>query len=197
MWDLAGGLSLYRCALVTLHNLVSNGRKPSQALKHHTSKLSTLSDLSTLLSFGFRGEALSSLCALSEDVSIVTSTANHGGLGDRIDVDNAGKVQNVAKIARQVCVPTELNIAPTWCPHILSLLKRGTTVTINNLFKPLPVRRKEFERNSKREFGKALSLLNAYALVPCLAGPKTAGDQERKSVRLTVLNQTDDGFVIF
>ena len=87
-------------SLLPLHDLVTNGRKPFQALKHHTSKLSTFGDLSTLLSFGFRGEALSSLCALSEDVGIITSTANH--LGDRIEVDNAGKVKNVAKIARQV-----------------------------------------------------------------------------------------------
>lgn len=34
------------------------------------------------------------------------------------------------------------------------------------MFAPLPVRRKEFERNAKKELTKALTLLTAYALVP-------------------------------
>ena len=54
-------------------------------------------------------------------------------------------------------------------------------MAVAGLFKPLPVRRKEFERNAKREFGKALNLLNAYALVPCA--------HENGGVRLTVSNQ--------
>ena len=43
-------------------------------LKYHTSKISDFSDLQFLSSFGFRGEALSSLCALA-DVSVTTRTA--------------------------------------------------------------------------------------------------------------------------
>ena len=34
------------------------------ALKYHTSKLQQFSDLESVTSFGFRGEALSSLCAV-------------------------------------------------------------------------------------------------------------------------------------
>lgn len=41
------------------------------ALKYHTSKISTFTDLTSLATFGFRGEALSSLCALA-DVTITT-----------------------------------------------------------------------------------------------------------------------------
>ena len=40
-------------------------------LKHHTSKLREFQDLVGVETFGFRGEALSSLCALA-DVSIST-----------------------------------------------------------------------------------------------------------------------------
>lgn len=40
---------------------------------------------------------------------------------------------------------------------------KGTTVTVGNLFKTLPVRRKELERNVKREFAKVLGVLQAYA----------------------------------
>ena len=47
-----------------------------------------------------------------------------------------------------------------WSMHWIHLLRycfflsqNGTIVTINSLFSPLPVRRKEFERISKREFG--------------------------------------------
>jgi DNA mismatch repair protein PMS2 len=55
---------------------------------------------------------------------------------------------------------------------------------LKGIFKPLPVRRKELEKNIKREFAKALNLLNAYALLPCATEP---------GVRLSVSNQPDKG----
>ena len=63
-------------------------------------------------------------------------------------------------------------------------LQRGTTVTVQGLFSPLPVRKKEFERNAKREFNKALTLLHAYALGPCASS----------SVRLSVVNFSEKGY---
>lgn len=136
----------------------------SVALKHHTSKLTAFEDLSTVLTFGFRGEALSSLCALSDSVTLTTATANEAPMGTILEIDRNGRLRNSnSKVARQ----------------------RGTTVVVSSLFKPLPVRRKELERNAKREFGKALNLLYAYALVPCA--------NENRGVRLAVSNQLEGG----
>ena len=41
---------------------------------------------------------------------------------------------------------------------------QGTTVEVKGLFEPLPVRLKEFQRNLKREYGKCIDLLQAYAI---------------------------------
>ncbi|KAF7296343.1 hypothetical protein HMN09_01104400 [Mycena chlorophos] len=131
------------------------------AMKHHTSKLSTFADLDTVQTFGFRGEALSSLCAVCESVSVATATKDKAPVGVTLELESSGKVKSRGKVARQ----------------------RGTTITLNKLFAPLPVRRKELERNAKREFGKALALLQGYALGPCA----------RNGVRMTVSNQPDKG----
>ncbi|XP_072997628.1 DNA mismatch repair protein PMS1 isoform X1 [Typha latifolia] len=111
------------------------------ALKHHTSKISDFSDLHSLTTFGFRGEALSSLCALGK-LSIETRTKTEH-VGTHLDFDHSGVVTSERKTARQV----------------------GTTVSVEKLFSTLPVRSKEFSRNIRREYGKLLSLLNAYALI--------------------------------
>jgi len=152
------------------------------ALKHHTSKLATFEDLTNVLTFGFRGEALSSLCALSESLTVTTATASLAPMGTILEMDRNGRVKSHdGRVARQVtCESTD-----DLCVTLTSVNQRGTTVTIAGLFKPLPVRRKELERNAKREFGKALNLLNAYALVPCT--------KENQGVRLTVTNIAEGG----
>ena len=133
----------------------------SVALKHHTSKLPDLAALPHVTTFGFRGEALSALCALSESVTVTTATKETAPMGAVIKLDRDGKVlDDAGRVARS----------------------RGTTVSLNGLFRPLPVRRKEFERNIKRELGKALTLLTAYALVPA----SKSTDDGREGVRLRV-----------
>uniref|UniRef100_A0A0W0EWG8 Putative DNA mismatch repair protein MutL n=1 Tax=Moniliophthora roreri TaxID=221103 RepID=A0A0W0EWG8_MONRR len=146
--------------------------------KHYTSKLSSFEDLTRLTSFGFRGEAISSLCALCEGVTVTTATAEKAPMGTVLDLGKAGDVKKKTKASRQ----------------------RGTTVLITTPFVSLPVRRKELERNIKREFGKALSLLNAYALGPCCglyAGVTTDSDSDMelrsRAVRFVVSNQPDKG----
>lgn len=112
------------------------------ALKHHTSKLSTYDDLESLHTFGFRGEALASLCALSQ-IHVVTARAVDAPKGHKLDFEVSGKLKGTSVVAAQ----------------------RGTKVVVEKLFWNLPVRAKELEKNIKREYGKALGLLQAYACI--------------------------------
>ncbi|KAI8185640.1 Mismatch repair endonuclease PMS2 [Colletotrichum sp. SAR 10_65] len=134
------------------------------ALKHYTSKLSTYADLATLETFGFRGEALSSLCALSR-FSIVTCLAKDVPKGTRLEFEISGKLGNTSVIAAQ----------------------KGTNVIVENLFYNLPVRRRELERNIKREWNKVISLLNQYACIQ--TGVKfTVSQQPSKGKRIVLFS---------
>ncbi|CAA9995215.1 unnamed protein product [Nesidiocoris tenuis] len=110
-------------------------------LKYHTSKLREFSDLVGVETFGFRGEALSSLCALS-NVSISTKHSSQD-CGANLTFDHNGHIVKTLPLARQV----------------------GTSVSLANIFCTLPVRLKEFHRNIKKEFNKMLQILYAYCLV--------------------------------
>ncbi|PKK63762.1 DNA mismatch repair protein MutL [Rhizophagus irregularis] len=114
----------------------------SLALKYHTSKLSCFEDLTEINSFGFRGEALSSLCALSKLV-VSTCTQEETPTGTKLEYDSHGRLIKKSPIARE----------------------RGTSVFLQGLFEPVPVRHREFKKNIKREFGKALVLLQAYGII--------------------------------
>ena len=114
----------------------------SIALKHYTSKLSTFDDLDSLQTFGFRGEALSSLCALSS-FHLTTARDVDAPKGTKLDFDVSGKIAGRTLIASQ----------------------KGTLSTVEDIFKNLPVRRKELEKNVKREYVKALGLLHSYACI--------------------------------
>lgn len=92
--------------------------------------------------FGFRGEALSSLCALSK-FHILTAQADEAPKGIRLDFEISGKLKSA-------------QVAPS---------PKGTTVAVENLFMNLPVRRRELEKNIKREYGKVLGVLQAYACI--------------------------------
>ncbi len=121
---------------------ISRENYDTVALKHYTSKLSSYDDLTSLQTFGFRGEALSSLCALSI-FHIVTARAEDVPKGTRLDFEVSGKLKSLHVVASQ----------------------KGTTVAVENLFANLPVRRRELEKNIKREYGKVLNILQAYACI--------------------------------
>lgn len=75
----------------------------SIGLKHHTSKLPDLALLPTVTTFGFRGEAVSALCALCEAVTIVTSTKEMEPMGAVIQLGRDGRVlDDTGRVARPV-----------------------------------------------------------------------------------------------
>jgi DNA mismatch repair protein PMS2 len=115
---------------------------PSVALKHHTSKLLSYSDIATLETFGFRGEALASLCALS-NVTITTCQQGEAPKGTKLSFEPSGALCGTAVVASS----------------------KGTTVSVERLFHNLPVRRRELERNIKREWNKVIALLGQYACI--------------------------------
>lgn len=130
----------------------------SLALKHYTSKLSTYDDLTSLQTFGFRGEALSSLCAVS-NLHITTARPGDAPKGTRLDFETSGKLKSTTVVASP----------------------KGTTVAVEALFRNLPVRRRELEKNIKREYSKVLNLLHAYACISVC-------------VRYSVSNQVAKGY---
>ncbi|KAL1768338.1 mismatch repair endonuclease PMS2 [Sigmodon hispidus] len=111
------------------------------ALKHHTSKIKEFADLTQVETFGFRGEALSSLCALS-DVTISTCHVS-ASIGTRLVLDHNGKITQKTPYPRP----------------------KGTTVSVQHLFHTLPVRHKEFQRNIKKEYAKMVQVLQAYCII--------------------------------
>ncbi|KDD73310.1 hypothetical protein H632_c2314p0, partial [Helicosporidium sp. ATCC 50920] len=104
-------------------------------LKEYGSEL-----IESLATFGFRGEALSSLCAVAQ-VSVVTRTRSQS-TATRLRFDHEGALQSQTPCARAA----------------------GTTVSVADLFSPLPVRRRSLEGSIRREYAKLGALLQAYAL---------------------------------
>ncbi|MBN2232249.1 MAG: DNA mismatch repair endonuclease MutL [Deltaproteobacteria bacterium] len=106
--------------------------------RHATSKISTDADLFDLHTFGFRGEALPSIAAVSR-FSLVTREPS-AVAGTRVTVDDAGAV----------------TAAPAGAPP-------GTTVTVRDLFHNVPARLK-FLRAVNTERGMIVDCLNRFSL---------------------------------
>ncbi|XP_004601446.2 PMS1 protein homolog 1 [Sorex araneus] len=116
---------------------------PVMAVKYYTSKINSHEDLEKLTTYGFRGEALGSICCVAE-VLITTRTAADN-FSTQYVLDDSG--------------------------HIISQkpshLGQGTTVTVLKLFKNLPVRKQFYStaKKCKDEIKKILDLLMSYAVL--------------------------------
>ncbi|XP_078536508.1 PMS1 protein homolog 1 isoform X3 [Lissotriton helveticus] len=116
---------------------------PVMAVRHYTSKINSHEDLENLETYGFRGEALGSICSLAE-VYITTKTAADE-LSTQYTLDSSGHITSQKP----------------------SHLGQGTTVTVLKLFKNLPVR-KQFYSTSKKckdELKKIQDLMMAYGII--------------------------------
>ncbi|ELW66599.1 PMS1 protein like protein 1 [Tupaia chinensis] len=116
---------------------------PVMAVKYYTSKINSHEDLENLTTYGFRGEALGSICCVAE-VLITTRTA----------VDN---------FSTQYVLDGSGHILSQKPSH----LGQGTTVTALKIFKNLPVR-KQFYSSAKKckdEIKKVQDLLISYGIL--------------------------------
>ncbi|KAI6191921.1 CBR-PMS-2 protein [Aphelenchoides bicaudatus] len=110
------------------------------AKPHSTSKLSDFSDFNRLLTFGFRGEALNALAALSNLVIITCHKSEQ--VATRLEFNSEGQIVKRTPCARPV----------------------GTTVILGKIFERLPVRRKQFIASAKDQFQKLLNGVQSFAL---------------------------------
>lgn len=108
--------------------------------KHTTSKIDTLDDLLKGVSLGFRGEALSSIGAVSH-LTMETSDGRERGLGVRVSMIGGTS-------------STPMSIAKP----------KGTTLMVENLFYNVPARLK-FLKSGRTELSSIIDYLSHVALV--------------------------------
>jgi DNA mismatch repair protein MutL len=106
--------------------------------RHATSKITGAADLFNIASLGFRGEALPSIAAVA-DVEVLTQAEGETG-GSYLRLENGA-------VTRQ-----EARARP-----------RGTTVTVRDLFRRVPARRK-FLKSPATENGRLAAVVSEYAL---------------------------------
>lgn len=107
-------------------------------LRHATSKLTKIDDLDSILTLGFRGEALSSIASISR-VEMITKTKNCE-VGSKIVVEG-GNIISESEVATL----------------------EGTIFTIRDIFFNTPARRKFLKKNSV-EGGHISDIINKLAL---------------------------------
>jgi DNA mismatch repair protein PMS2 len=112
------------------------------ARKGATSKITSFADILTgVESFGFRGEALASLAGVAGSLEMVTRRPVDDA-GSKLTFDADGELVSVEPVAA----------------------KTGTVVRVARIFDRLPVRRVELERHDRREYQKAIAVLQQYAI---------------------------------
>jgi len=109
------------------------------ARSHWTSKLKTYDDLSSLNTYGFRGEALSCICAMA--TLQITTRASNCTTGSWLHFKETGELQSSGARA----------------------YPRGTSAVVKDLLRKFPVRKNILKANSKNDYNSALTLLRGYA----------------------------------
>lgn len=107
-------------------------------MPHATSKISCVEDLDKIGTLGFRGEALASICSVSE-VTLVSKTKN-AEFGGKIEC-NGGNLSSKEQVG----------------------VKDGTTVSVSNIFFNVPARAK-FLKKPKQEVSEITNLVLRYIL---------------------------------
>ncbi len=129
---------------ITYMRVTDNGKgmseedAPTAFLRHATSKIETSEDLESIVTLGFRGEALYSIAAVAE-VEIATKR-REDALGTSVRVRGGGTPE----------------VLPTGCPD-------GTSVTVKDLFFNTPARMKFLKKDSV-EAGYAEDIVRKIAL---------------------------------
>lgn len=122
-----------------------SGMTPEDAqlcfLPHATSKITNLDDIENIASFGFRGEALASISAISKVILITKPNQYPGGdVGVKVEFAD-GKIQKTQSIA----------------------CNAGTDIQIHNLFYNTPVRKK-FLKQDETEWNQIQTIFHAFCL---------------------------------
>lgn len=131
-----GGISLIR--ITDNGSGIEKNEVKTAFLRHATSKIRTAEDLLSISSLGFRGEALSSIAAVSQ-VELITKTSPDF-TGSRYRIEGG----------------SEIGLEEIGAPD-------GTTFLIRNLFYNVPARKK-FLKSSQTEAGYISDLMERMAL---------------------------------
>ena len=131
-----GGISFIR--ITDNGSGISKDDIPMAFLRHSTSKIKSIEDLMNVSSLGFRGEALSSIAAVSQ-VELITKTSDDF-TGSRYVIEGGN----------------EISLEEVGAPD-------GTTFIVRNLFYNTPVRRK-FLKTAATEAGYVNALIEHLSL---------------------------------
>ena len=127
---------------------------------HTTSKINEKSSLHAIKSFGFRGEALASLAAVSQ--LTIRSKTKKDTVGHEITIQDAKVVKSI----------------PVGMPF-------GTTITAENLFSHIPARKK-FLRNRATELRHSIDIIHHFAI----SNPKVRFSLKHNNKTLSIFPAT-------
>ncbi|MBR2967985.1 MAG: DNA mismatch repair endonuclease MutL [Clostridia bacterium] len=144
---------------------IDKDEMPKAFMPHATSKISSVEDLNSILTLGFRGEALASISAVAK-VTLLSRTEN-------------------AELGYSICMESgeQITAFETGAP-------KGTTITVEDIFKNIPARQK-FLRTPQAEEADIFNLMTRLILANpkisfrCTLGSKkifSSGESEKSAL---------------